>query len=155
MAEAFFYQLGGDPIEAVLPRLLDLCRAKGWRIELRGPARDRMERLDLLLWGEGGEWRPHGLAGGPHDAEQPILLTVAPGTGDRDCLVALDGAPVTEAEARGAARVCILFDGGDAEVLAIARGQWKALTSAGLAARFYVREGGAWALRQERPASPA
>ncbi|MBP1805466.1 DNA polymerase III subunit chi [Rubellimicrobium aerolatum] len=152
MAEAFFYQLGGDPPEAVLPRMLDMALQKGWRIELRGPDRARMERLDLLLWGPGGEFRPHGLAHGPHDDLQPILLTAGEGVGGRDCLMALDGAPVSEAEAQAAARVCVVFDGADPEALATARAQWKALTGAGLPARFYVREDGAWSLRQERPA---
>ena len=152
MPEAFFYQLSGDSPEAVLPRMLDMALQKGWRIEVRGLARDRMERLDVALWGEGGEFRPHGLAGGPHDADQPILLTVGPGQGGRDCLMALDGAPVDEGEARTASRVCVVFDGADPEVLATARAQWKALTGAGLAARYYVREEGAWSLRQERPA---
>ncbi len=151
MPEAFFYQLNGEAPESVLPRLLDMATGKGWRIELRGLSRERMERLDLALWGEGGEFRPHGLAGGPFDADQPILLTVGPGTPPRDCLVALDGAPVAPGDAT--TRLCVVFDGADAEVLATARAQWKALTGAGLAARFYVRENGAWILRQERPAA--
>jgi len=49
--EAFFYQLSGEAPETVLPRLLDMGLSKGWRIELRGTARERMERLDLALWG--------------------------------------------------------------------------------------------------------
>lgn len=150
MPEAFFYQLNGESPESVLPRLLDMVLAKGWRIELRGTSHGRMERLDLALWGEGGEFRPHGLAGGPFDAEQPILLTTSPGALPRHCLVALDGAPVTAEDAL--VRLCVVFDGADPEVLAAARGQWKALTGAGLAAKFYVREEGAWLLRQERPA---
>lgn len=151
--EAYFYQLGGDPPEAVLPRLLDMATGKGWSVEVRGLSRERMERLDLALWGEGGEFRPHGLAGGEHDADQPILLTVGAGGGRRDCLVALDGAPVSPEEARAAQRVCIVFDGSDPEILGAARAQWKEMTAAGLAARFFVREGGGWTLRQERPAS--
>ena len=154
MPETFFYQLNGDSPEAVLPRMLDMALQKGWRIEVRGLSRERMERLDLALWGEGGEFRPHGLAGGPHDADQPILLTVGEGQGGRDCLMALDGAPVSESEAKATQRVCVVFDGGDASALATARAQWKALTGAGLAARYYVREDGTWSLRQERPASP-
>ncbi len=103
MPEAFFYQLNGDSPESVLPRLLDMATEKGWRIELRGLSRERMERLDLALWGEGGEFRPHGLAGGPFDADQPILLTVGPGTRPRDCLVALDGAPWAHIDIAGVA----------------------------------------------------
>ena len=152
MPEAFFYQLNGDSPEAVLPRMLDMALQKGWRIEVRGESRERLERLDLALWGPSDEFRPHGIAGGPHDARQPILLTLGPGATGRDCLMTLDGAPITEAEARAAQRVCVIFDGSDPDVLATARAQWKALTGAGLAARFYVREDGGWSLRQERPA---
>ena len=152
MPEAFFYQLNGDSPEAVLPRMLDMALQKGWRVEVRGPSRERMERLDLALWGEGGEFRPHGLADGPHDAEQPILLTFGAGQGVRDCLMAIDGAAVSDADATAVQRVCVVFDGAQAEALGTARAQWKALTGAGLAARYYVREDGTWSLRQERPA---
>jgi DNA polymerase-3 subunit chi len=152
MPEAFFYQLNGEAPEVVLPRLLDMGRTKGWRIELRGRSRERMEQIDRALWGPGDEFRPHGLAGGAHDADQPILLTVGAAEAGRDCLVALDGAPVSETEAQRTARVCIVFDGADPDVLGTARAQWKALTGAGLAAKFYIREDGAWILKQERPA---
>jgi DNA polymerase-3 subunit chi len=154
MPEAFFYQLSGESPEVVLPRLLDMARAKGWRIELRGRSRERMEQIDGALWGPGDEFRPHGLAGGPHDEDQPILLTVGASDIRRECLVALEGAPVPETDALRAERVCIVFDGAEPEVLGTARAQWKALTAAGLPAKFYVREEGAWILRQERPAAP-
>ncbi|WP_210527557.1 DNA polymerase III subunit chi [Rubellimicrobium arenae] len=154
MPEAYFYQLNGDAPDAVLPRMLDMALQKGWRIEVRGPDRPRMERLDVALWGPGDEFRPHGMAGGDHDADQPILLTVGTGDGRRECLMTLDGAPVSESEARSAQRVCIIFDGADPEALTTARSQWRSLTGAGLAARFYVREDGSWSLRQERPAAP-
>ena len=151
MGEAYFYQLDGEAPEAVLPRLLDLSRGRGWRIELRGRSRERMEALDLALWGPGGEFRPHGLAGGPHDALQPILLTWGPGAAPRACLCAIDGAGVEAGEVRAAERTMIIFDGGDEAVLATARAQWRALTAAALRARFHVREGSGWTLRAERP----
>jgi DNA polymerase-3 subunit chi len=40
--------------------------------------------------------------------------------------------------------VCILFDGLDGEALSHARGQWKALTDAGCAARYWSEESGKW-----------
>ena len=152
MGEATFYQLDGERPEAVLPRLLDLARGQGWTIELRGRDRARMEALDLALWGPGGEFRPHGLAGGPHDAAQPVLLTWGPGTPRRACLCAIDGAEVGLEEARAAARAMIVFDGAEEAALEAARAQWRALTQGGLPARFFVRDGQGWALRAERPA---
>jgi DNA polymerase-3 subunit chi len=150
LGEAFFYQLMGQPPEAVLPRLLDLATERGWPVELRGPSRDRMEALDLALWGPSTEFRPHGLAGGAHDADQPILLTWGTGVA-RPCLCLIDGAGVRTDEARAAERVMIVFDGADEAMLATARGQWRDFTGAGLPARFYVREGASWALKAERP----
>ncbi len=151
VAEAVFYQLMGAAPETVLPQLLDRLLAQGWRVELRGTDRARMERLDRALWGAGDDFRPHGLTGGPHDGLQPVLLTWGEGSGGRDCLVALDGAPLREAEARAAARVCVLFDGQEQAALGAARAQWRALTAAGLPARYYERADGAWALRAQSP----
>ncbi len=151
MGEAYFYQLAGQPPEAVLPRLLDLASGRGWRIELRGRSRERMEALDLALWDSPNEFRPHGLAGGPHDADQPVLLTWGPVLPARPCLCLIDGAAVTTEEARAAERVMVVFDGEDEAALGAARAQWRDLTGAGLPARFYVREGPSWALRAERP----
>jgi DNA polymerase-3 subunit chi len=85
-----------------------------------------MESLDLALWAEG--FRPHGLAGGPHDDLQPVLLTTGP-AGGCDCLVALDGAEVEPAEAGALKRILVVFGPED---LATARAQWRALTAAGL-----------------------
>lgn len=146
--EAIFYQLGGEAPASVLPRLLDRAAAAGWRVELRGTDAARMDSLDLALWEDG--FRPHGRAGGPHDDLQPILLTTAP-TGGRDCLVALDGAPVEATEAASLQRILVVFGPED---VATARTQWKSLTAAGLPARYFEREGTAWALRHESPTRP-
>lgn len=145
MGEAVFYQLGPEPPEAVLPRLLDRARAEGWDVEVRGTDAARMDALDLALWGEGDAFLPHGRQGGPHDARQPVLLTTAPARPPRACLVALDGAAVDPGEVRAAARTLVVFG---ADALDAARGQWKAMTDAGLAARYFAREGGAWVLKR-------
>jgi len=68
------------------------------------------------------------------------------------CLVALDGTPVAPAEVLALDRVLILFDGTDPDALATARGQWRALTAAGLPAEYWNREGGRWTCRARHPA---
>lgn len=145
MGNALFYHLTRSTAEALVPSLIARSRQAGWRVELRGAEAGRMARLDELLW-QGDGFLPHGLAGGPHDALQPVLLTVA-GQGERagaDCLIAIDGAPVDPAECAPLQRVCVVFDGNDPAALDMARGQWRTLTGAGVAAEYWSEAGGRW-----------
>ena len=144
MGNALFYHLTRSTPEALVPSLITKSRAAGWRVELRGMDGARMARLDDLLW-QGDGFLPHGLAGGPHDALQPVLLTVAgQGAAGADCLIALDGAGVEPAECAAAQRVCIVFDGNDESALNLARAQWRTLTAAGVLAEYWSEAGGRW-----------
>lgn len=145
MGNALFYHLTRSPAESLLPVLIGKSLAAGWQVELRGTDLARMERLDLQLW-QGDGFLPHGLAGGPHDARQPVLLTVAgqPAANRPACVMALDGAEIAPAEIEALDRACILFDGGDAAATARARDQWRALTGAGIAAEYWSEESGRW-----------
>lgn len=146
MGNALFYHLTRSPAEALLPVLIGKALDAGWRVELRGTDTARMDRLDQMLW-QGDGFLPHGLAGGPHDARQPVLLThagQAPAANAPACLMALDGAAVDPAECAGLQRVCILFDGGDPAATDRARGQWRALTDAGVTAEYWSEEDGHW-----------
>ena len=76
MGDVYFYHLTRQPLEHTLPALLGKARQAGWRIAVRGTDAARMAWLDDQLWlGADDAFLPHGLAGGPHDADQPILLT--------------------------------------------------------------------------------
>lgn len=145
MGNALFYHLTRSPAEALLPVLIGKSLAAGWRVELRGADPDRMDWLDRHLW-QGDGFLPHGLAGGPHDARQPVLLTL-PGQAASNhpaCLMALDGAGVSADEVQRFQRVCIIFDGGDDAATARARDQWRALTGAGATAEYWSEESGRW-----------
>ncbi len=138
-----FYHLTRSPAEALVPSLIGKSRAAGWRVELRGTDAARMARLDELLWQAEG-FLPHGLAGGPHDAWQPVLLTTG-GTGiGADCVITLDGAAVDPAECAPAQRVCIVFDGNDPAAVEAARAQWRALSAAGVGAEYWSEADGTW-----------
>ena len=141
-----FYHMTRAPVEATLTRLLERAHDAGLRVEVRGTDPARLDWLDQKLWlGDEAGFLPHGLAGGPHDALQPILLTTAEAAApDTACLMALDGAPVDPAEAARLGETFILFDGNDPAALAHARGQWKALTAAGAAAEYWSEESGRW-----------
>ncbi|SEH70293.1 DNA polymerase III subunit chi [Paracoccus alkenifer] len=147
MGNALFYHLTRSPAARLVPLLLGKSLQAGWRVELRGSDRDRMARLDDELWLAEG-FLPHGLAGGPHDAAQPVLLTVAGegrgGAAAAECLIALDGAAVAPEECTAAQRVCIVFDGNDPPALDRARDQWRALTGAGIASEYWSEAGGRW-----------
>lgn len=141
-----FYHLTDSPLEVTLPLLLAKSLQAGFQVDLRGPDRDRLEALDKQLW-QGPEegFLPHGLAGGPHDAIQPVLLTTATtarkGT---NCVMAIDGAEVTPEEPAGLERLCILFADGDAQAKTTAREQWRYLTGAGCTAEYWAQDDGHW-----------
>ena len=142
MGEAYFYHLTRNAVDVTLCQLLTRCLAQSWRVAVRGGDPDRLAWLDDRIW-LGAEFLPHGFAGGADDARQPILLTTGP-AGDRDCLMAVDGADVSPDEVTRLSRTSILFDGTDGEAVSRARSQWTALTEAGCAARYWSEEGGSW-----------
>ncbi|MEL6313171.1 MAG: DNA polymerase III subunit chi [Pseudomonadota bacterium] len=152
MGAAYFYHLTRRPLEATLPTLLEKARGAGWRIAVRGVDAARMDWLDQKLWlGPEEGFLPHGLAGGDHDARQPILLTTsAEAANDPNCVMTVDGAEITAAEVTSLERVCVLFDGNDDVALQTARAQWKSLTDAGCSAQYWSEESGRWEKKAER-----
>ena len=151
MGAAYFYHLTRRTLEATLPPLLEKALSAGWRVAVRGVDAERLDRLDAQLWlGPEDGFLPHGRAGGPHDADQPVLLTTeAACPNGATCVMAVDGAEGTAAEVQALARACILFDGNDAAALQAARAQWKALAGAGCAAQYWSEESGKWEKKAE------
>lgn len=149
MGAVYFYHLTRTPLEATLPVLLGKALSAGWRVAVRGEDAARLDWLDEKLWlGEG--FLPHGRAGGPHDADQPVLLTTGPDLPNAaQCLMTIDSTGVSAEEAQALDRCCILFDGNDPAQLETARGQWKALAEAGCALQYWSQESGAWAKKAE------
>lgn len=144
MGAAFFYHLTRAPLEAALPGLIEKALGQGWRVAVRGRTEGVLDQLDRALW-QGDGFLPHGLAGGPHDARQPVLLTT-----DRAmpngavCLMTVEGAEVAPDEAARMERTCVLFDGGDAAAVETARAQWRTLTAAGIPAEYWNQSDGRW-----------
>ena len=151
MGVAYFYHLTRRPLQETLPVLLEKARGVGWRIAVRGQEPDRMSWLDESLWqGRPESFLAHGLAGGPHDALQPVLLTTgAQAANAPDCVMTVDGAGITAEEVQALQRVCILFDGNDSNAVQQARVQWKSLTGAGCSAQYWSEESGRWEKKAE------
>lgn len=149
MGAVYFYHLTERPLEATLPVLLTKALGAGWRVAVRGPGPELLDRLDLQLW-QGDGFLPHGQAGGDHDAMQPVLLTTGPeAANDPACIMSVGGAEVSADEAARLDRVCILFDGADPRAVEHARTQWRRMTDAGVAAQYWAEEDGRWIKRAE------
>lgn len=145
MGAAYFYHLTRRPMEETLAMLLGKAAGAGWRVAVRGTDAARLAWLDERLWlGADDGFLPHGLAGGAHDADQPVLLTTGAADNGAVCVMSVDGAEVTPQEVAALERVCVLFDGNDPQALDIARGQWKALKDAGATAQYWSEESGRW-----------
>jgi DNA polymerase-3 subunit chi len=149
MGAAFFYHLTRSPLEATLPGLIEKALGQGWRVAIRGRTNGVLDHLDRALWlGDG--FLPHGRAGGPHDARQPVLLTTAADLPNgATCLMSVEGADVAAAEVGTLARTCILFDGGDAGAVEAARAQWRTLPAAGHRAEYWSQAEGPWTRQAE------
>jgi DNA polymerase-3 subunit chi len=149
-----FYHLTRSTVEDTARMLLARALAQGWRVMVRGSDSARIDWLDQKLWlGPEEDFLPHGCEGGPHDADQPVLLGLGPAVNGANALCLIDGALATLDEARVMDRVWLLFDGADAAAVAAARGEWKRLTEAGVPAQYWSEEAGRWQMKTERAAT--
>lgn len=140
-----FYHLTRSTAEDTAMTLLHRAMDRGMRVMVRGQDEQALNRLDARLWLDPEDgFLPHGMAGGVHDGDQPVLLGTGAVGNEATALVLLDGAEASDDEARGMERVWVLFDGADQAALNHARGQWARLTSAGVPAQYWSEETGRW-----------
>ncbi len=148
---AMFYHLTRSDADATVLTLLPRAAAAGWRVMIRAQGRAPLERLDARLWVDPEDgFVPHGIEGGPHDADQPVLLGQGRAVNGAHALVLIDGADVTPDEAQGLERVWTIFDGGDLQAVAQARALWTRLTGAGVSAQYWSEESGRWEKKAEK-----
>jgi DNA polymerase III subunit chi len=149
----FFHLMQSAPADTLA---VNASRAlgQGWRVMVRGTDRALLDLLDQALWlkGDDDSFLPHGLEGGPHDADQPVLLGLGGPANGAKVLALVDGAEATDAEIAAMERVWVLFDGNDPDRLQAARGQWKAMTTAGHPAQYWSEESGRWEKKAESAA---
>jgi DNA polymerase-3 subunit chi len=125
MTEMLFYHLHNQPLERVLPALLEKSLERGWRVVVQGATEERIDALDGHLWTfRDDSFLPHGTARTGDAAAQPILLT----TGDDNPNAAavrflIEGAAVP-ADAANYVRIVLLFDGDDPDAVSAARERW-------------------------------
>jgi DNA polymerase-3 subunit chi len=131
MTEVLFYHLERQPLERVLPSLVERTVGRGWRAVVQAGSDERVEALDGLLWTYADDsFVPHGTKKDGNIADQPIFLTTEE-TNPNGATVRflVDGAEL--ADLTGYDRIVFLFDGHDPSAVNRAREQWKAAKSAG------------------------
>ena len=137
MTDVLFYHLERQPLERVLPSLVERTLSRGWRAVVQAGSDERVDALDTLLWTYAEEsFLPHGTRKDGNPTEQPVFLTTEdenPNGATVRFLV--DGAEL--ADHSGYERIVYLFDGNDEDAITRARAQWKAAKGAGCAVTYW------------------
>ncbi|MFV0369140.1 MAG: DNA polymerase III subunit chi [Hyphomicrobiaceae bacterium] len=143
--DVLFYHLERQPLERVLPSLLEKTIERGWRAVVQSGSQERLEALDLTLWTyRDDSFLAHGMGKDGNSEHQPIYLTTGSetpnGAGVR---FFVDGACAEDFD--GFVRLVYLFDGNDPDAVATARLQWTAAKKAGCAVTYWQQSpSGGW-----------
>jgi DNA polymerase III subunit chi len=142
VTEIWFYHLQSQPLEKVLPQLIEKSLERGWRVALQARSKERLDALDAWLWSYSDEsFLAHGRPGDGDPDLQPVYLTTGVENPNGAVLrLFVEGAEIVPSlTASGArySRVVAVFDGRDAEELALARAQWKEVRGLGYAASYW------------------
>lgn len=148
--EVLFYHLQRQPLDRVLPSLVERTLERGWRAVIQAGTEERLDAIDALLWTWKDEsFLPHGSRKDGNADHQPVFLTTEQDNPNGAAVrFLIDGAAL--ARFTGYVRVVVLFDGHDTNALERARSQWKTVKSEGLAATYWQQsDAGRWEKRAE------
>lgn len=125
MTEILFYHLQNQPLERVLPALIEKSLARGWRVIVQASSDERIDALDAHLWTyRDDSFLAHGTYRDSDAARQPILLTILDHNPNASSIrFLIDGAPMP-GDLDTYERIVLLFDGEDPDALADARARW-------------------------------
>jgi DNA polymerase-3 subunit chi len=146
MTEVLFYHLQRQPIEKVLPQLLERSLERGWRVVVQAASDERVEALDAHLWTYRDDaFLAHGTYRESEAALQPVLLTVQDDNPNGATVrFLIDGAPLPQ-DAASYQRIVLLFDGEDDDAVAAARERWTDVKAQGFDATYWqADEQGRW-----------
>jgi DNA polymerase-3 subunit chi len=145
VTEILFYHLERQPLEKVLPQLLERSRTRGWRVVVQADSEERIEALSALLWSYADDsFLPHGTVRDGLAAMQPIWLT--PGDDNPNgATVRFFVGGAMPAGYDGLDRAVLMIDGGDAETVERARSVWKDAAAQGHEISYWRQdEDGRW-----------
>lgn len=153
MTDILFYHLERQPLDRVLPQLLERTLERGWRAVIETDSDERVEALSTLLWTCTEEgFLPHGTARDGYGEDQPVWITASQ---DNPNLASVrffvGGAEPSNYD--GLERVVLLFDGGDADAVERARRIWKDARGQGHEVSYWQQdERGRWQNKAQNPA---
>jgi DNA polymerase-3 subunit chi len=146
MTEVYFYHLQGQPLDRVLPTLLERSLERGWRIVVQAASDERVEALDAHLWTYRDDgFLPHGTERDGEPAAQPVLITVREqNPNGAHVRFLIDGVPLPT-DAASYQRIVVLFDGDDPDAVTQARARWSDAKTAGFEVTYWQPdEHGRW-----------
>ncbi len=131
MTEVLFYHLSEKRLEDVLPGLLEKCLERNWTVVVQSVGESHMQALDAHLWSWNKDgFLPHGCERDGMQSMQPVWLTCEqdnPNNANIRFMVEGAQPPDLSTYMRG----IYIFDGHNADELAIARQRWKVEKNAG------------------------
>ncbi|MEZ5924797.1 MAG: DNA polymerase III subunit chi [Hyphomicrobiaceae bacterium] len=145
--EVLFYQLDRQPLDRVLPALLERTLERGWRAVVQAGSVERIDALDTELWTyDEASFLPHGTDRAGDVERQPILLTVGDNNPNGASVRFLvDGASIEDFS--GYRRIVHLFETSE-EALAKARREWKLAKEKGAVVTYWQQDAkGRWEKR--------
>ncbi len=145
LTEVRFYHLERQPLDKILPRMLQTGLERGWRAVVQASSDERVESLSNLLWTfEDNSFLPHGTKADGLATLQPIWLTaVDENPNGAQVRFYVDGASV--ADIAGLMRAVVIFDGNDEAAVTLAREDWKRFKSDGCQVSYWQQDGeGRW-----------
>jgi DNA polymerase III subunit chi len=146
MTEILFYHLENQPLERVVPVLLEKTLERGWKAVVEAGSRERADALDAALWTYREEsFLPHGVAGdAATDPLQPVLITTD-GENGNGANVRFFVDRAVPRDVGGYDRIVYLFSGHDPDAVAEARVAWKALSTPDNAVTYWQQDpNGRW-----------
>ncbi|MFP3921750.1 MAG: DNA polymerase III subunit chi, partial [Dichotomicrobium sp.] len=137
-----------QPLERVLPVLLEKTLERGWRAVVQTASREYAEALDGQLWTyREDSFLPHGLASERDAPRHPVVIAPdAANPNGAQVRFLVEGAEMPDLS--GYTRAVLLFDGRDESAVAGAREHWKAAKAAGHDVTYWQQsEAGKWEKR--------
>jgi DNA polymerase III subunit chi len=146
VTELLFYHLQRQPIERVLPTLIEKSLERGWRVVVQSSSDERVDALDAHLWTYRDDaFLAHGTYRESDLALHPVLLTVRDDNPNGAKIrFVIDGAGLPD-DAETYERIVLMFDGEDPDAVAVARERWAAAKAKGFAVTYWqADEDGRW-----------
>lgn len=144
MSEILFYHLESQPLERVLPVLVEKSLERGWKVVVETSSDERAEAIDNMLWTyRDDSFLPHARAGGSEDAVQPVLITTRPhNPNGAQVRFFVDRAVPQTGE--GYERIVFMFSGRDPDAVTEARTAWRALKDGNAVTYWQQEPNGRW-----------